>query len=35
MRWEAGIDKGVTMDEVKAELARLKNERSNSPGKFD
>jgi hypothetical protein len=26
-RWEDGIDKGVSMDEVKAELERLKNER--------
>ena len=27
-RWEEGIDKGVSMDEVKAGLARLKNERT-------
>jgi len=27
-RWEQGIDKGVSMDEVKAELERLKSERS-------
>lgn len=27
-RWEDGIDKGVPMDEVKAELERLKNQRS-------
>jgi len=27
-RWEEGIDKGVSMDEVKATLERLKNERS-------
>ena len=27
-RWEEGIDKGVSMDEVKAGLERLKNERT-------
>ena len=27
-RWEEGVDKGVSMDEVKAGLARLKNERT-------
>ena len=27
-RWEEGIDKGVSMDEVKATLERLKKERS-------
>lgn len=27
-RWEDGIDKGVSMDEVKAKLERLRNERS-------
>jgi hypothetical protein len=29
-RWEDGIDKGVSIDEVKAELGRLKNERSKA-----
>jgi len=27
-RWEEGIDKGVSMDEVRAGLERLKNERT-------
>ena len=27
-RWEDGIDKGVSMDEVKAGLERLKNDRT-------
>lgn len=27
-RWEEGIDKGVSMDEVKAGLERLKSERA-------
>ncbi|HEY8782078.1 MAG TPA: hypothetical protein VIM16_10710 [Mucilaginibacter sp.] len=29
-RWEEGIDKGVSMDEVKAGLERLKKERTSS-----
>jgi hypothetical protein len=29
-RWEQGIDKGISMDEVKASLAQLKKDRANS-----
>jgi len=29
-RWEEGIDKGVSMDDVKAGLERLKKQRSSS-----
>jgi hypothetical protein len=29
-RWEEGIDKGVSMDEVKVGLERLKKERTSS-----
>jgi len=28
-RWEQGIDKGISMDEVKASLAQLKKDRAN------